>query len=466
MNEKDTYNLFVIMPFLSKKEEEELLRKGLEGVSKDTRKRKIAKDFYSEIITKACDELKNYNIQIKCAYEINKQKIDDAIITEIRKSEIFIVDLTLLSPNVMYELGMTHYTDIERTLIITQDNTESLPFDIQQMKVLEYNSIEIKWLKIIKEEINNLIDRFNSKELCIGISEYPELMILKKKLENSFMNNINIKRVDWDKTIEVISKRMNDRVDIVIANRGKCDIENERTIEYIYSNQLIAYKSFYVLYKNMEIENFTYIYTRNRKQGKNKRESIIDTFNQIPKNTLVYVNGNTDHYNNFIEINKLFGKEFIESPVLKSVSDEQDGILIEFIDQDDPCLFIGGIPERINLLKDDKYQVLIEHKDLLEQHEFKKIKQENGLVFHDSKYSDRNNIKAFAKTIYELYRNVYVEIKNLAEENEIEKIKEYLEPYNTSNRVKKFNHKGIKLNITAEDYIDKYLANHLIYLPS
>ncbi|MFY0602748.1 MAG: hypothetical protein JXQ93_02280 [Flavobacteriaceae bacterium] len=456
---KEEYKAFMIMPFLSDKQKEELRKKGEDHITQDIRKRKLCEDFYNEIISKVCDDLKNIKLEIKRADEINKQKIDDAILQGIKESDVFIVDLTLVSPNVMYELGMTHHIDIQRTLIITQDDTDSLPFDIKGIRVKKYDSTEAKWLNIIEQEIYKLIERFKSTELCIGISEYPELMILEKKL-NGVLRDIKIKNVAWDKTFEEISKR-DKRVDLVIANRDKFDSENRPVTKYIYSNQLVAYNSFSIIHKGFEIESFDEVY----KRTKNKRNSIIKTLKQIPENTIVFVNGNTDHYNSFIKVNKLFGEELIKKPLIRGASDELDGVLKDFIDEDEPSLFVGGIPERINLLKNEKYRILIEHKNLRDQQEFKKIKQENGIVFHRSKYLDKDDIDKWANNIQELYRNVYSEIQELIDDENFNGIDQYLETYNNSDRVKQFSHKGIKLHITAQDYAKTYLGKRLIYLP-
>lgn len=118
--DKEKYKGFMIMPFLSDEEQKEIGHEGKNNIKGELAMKKLSNDFYRKIIKKVCAD-KEINIDINRADEINKQKIDNAIIEGIKNSHVFIVDLTLMSPNVMYELGMTHSIDIERTLIITQD---------------------------------------------------------------------------------------------------------------------------------------------------------------------------------------------------------------------------------------------------------------------------------------------------------------------------------------------------------
>ena len=300
------YSGFMIMPFLSDKQINELKQEGENNVSEDLIKRKLCQDFFQDIVLKVC-ESEDVLIDIKNANDINTQKIDDAIIQGIQRSDVFVVDLTLYSLNVMYELGMTHNIDVERTLIITQDDPEELPFDIKGIRVRQYDSTDIKWVNIIKEDLKKLIKRYNETEFCLGVSEYPELMILEKKL-HEVLDDVKIKKVAWDKTFDEISK-IDKRVDLVIANRDKFDHENRPTTKYIYFNQLISYNSFCIIYKGLDIKSFERIYTNDGK--KNKKQSIIDTFKQVPENTIVFANENTDHYNSFNKVNNLFGFQLI-----------------------------------------------------------------------------------------------------------------------------------------------------------
>jgi len=64
------------------------------------------------------------------------------IITQIKKSEFIIVDLTNERPNVYYELGYAHGIGAEgnNILLIAKKGTK-LHFDISGLRVREYESI-------------------------------------------------------------------------------------------------------------------------------------------------------------------------------------------------------------------------------------------------------------------------------------------------------------------------------------
>lgn len=73
------------------------------------------------------------------------------IIESIRKSSIFLADITGLNPNVMYELGMAHILG-KPIVLISQTNEEGksrnkIPFDISTERILQYNKKSTSHLK-------------------------------------------------------------------------------------------------------------------------------------------------------------------------------------------------------------------------------------------------------------------------------------------------------------------------------
>lgn len=89
------------------------------------------------------DTLKN---EFKGLYEFvnagdtgNVQNILKDIIQPIYDADIILADLTGLNSNVMYELGIAH-TMNKKTIMITQDDLDGLPFDLKQYRTQHYTT--------------------------------------------------------------------------------------------------------------------------------------------------------------------------------------------------------------------------------------------------------------------------------------------------------------------------------------
>lgn len=73
------------------------------------------------------------------ATEDNQQNILADIIRPLHEADVVLADLTGLNPNVMYELGVAHSLN-KKTIIITQNDLSSLPFDLKQYRTKRYNT--------------------------------------------------------------------------------------------------------------------------------------------------------------------------------------------------------------------------------------------------------------------------------------------------------------------------------------
>lgn len=80
--------------------------------------------------------------------ECNPQNILKDIIKPMYEADYIIADLTGLNPNVMYELGIAHCFG-KKTIVITQDNLSSLPFDLKQYRAMSYNTYFKKFHDLI-----------------------------------------------------------------------------------------------------------------------------------------------------------------------------------------------------------------------------------------------------------------------------------------------------------------------------
>ena len=87
--------------------------------------------------------------------EDNQQNILADIIKPIYDSDIILADLTGLNPNVMYELGIAHSFN-KKTIIITRDGLEKLPFDLKQYRTKDYSTHFKKFFELIEYLEQNL----------------------------------------------------------------------------------------------------------------------------------------------------------------------------------------------------------------------------------------------------------------------------------------------------------------------
>ena len=90
----------------------------------------------------------------------------------IRNSDFAIIDTTGRNPNVMYELGylMGVRSDAERMILLTQQNTNSIPFDIRHLYSIKYSASEAGIAKMQEEladKIKGIIDSHYTAHNCV-----------------------------------------------------------------------------------------------------------------------------------------------------------------------------------------------------------------------------------------------------------------------------------------------------------
>lgn len=135
-------NCFVIMPFGDKPDP------GQDG--------KIIHfdEIYQMFIKNAVEEL-----GIKCVRcdEIGESGwIHSKMFTHIYDSEVAVVDITALNPNVFYELGVRHVLKKNVTVLIRQAGTKA-PFNIQGFNIIEYKADDPVNMKDAAGKIQELI---------------------------------------------------------------------------------------------------------------------------------------------------------------------------------------------------------------------------------------------------------------------------------------------------------------------
>ena len=131
---------FVIMPFGEK----------IDPDGKPIDFDKIYKDF----IKNAVEEL---GIEcVRCDEIAETGWIHSKMFKHIFEADVAVVDITLLNPNVFYELGIRHALNKHVTVLIRKSGTPS-PFNIQGFQMLEYKLEDPENLKSGKEKIGEFI---------------------------------------------------------------------------------------------------------------------------------------------------------------------------------------------------------------------------------------------------------------------------------------------------------------------
>jgi hypothetical protein len=456
----ETLNGFMIMPFLTREENEKIKDKGITSIQEDAIKAKhLCNEFYEKIVKQQCISL---GISIERADKVfKKQEVVNKIITEIEKSDIVIVDLTLYKPSVMYELGIAHYIDPNRTLLITQENFDDIPFDIKGYEILQYNSTDAQFANELSEKLKGLKEYHYEDEISIGVSAFPELFLLQKEFIDKKIK-IKFKEVHWDEIFDHFEQNL--RVDFVIANSEFCYNRSKEIIPtpYIYAKDLIKYNSFYIITKNNSYKSFKEFNSEIENEN-NCLKKTLEQFNQKSRKIVVYACGKTDHAETFRRFNNACGNA-LKKLEIKEIGSSKD-ILSDFITKEDGDLFFGSIPERINLLKNPKYKLILEFNDFKHIKSNKllmsELQQKNGIVYHRIKEREIENIGDKVEQIKKLWNEAYSHIVN-RKKRDSGIVEEYLEYYNNSDYVKTFDLNGINLNIDSNDFVNNYIENNLI----
>jgi O-acetyl-ADP-ribose deacetylase (regulator of RNase III) len=123
MNTNETKTAFIIMPF---------------GKKKDAAGNEIDFDvIYRDIIQEPVEYM-GFK-PLRCDEILQAGSIHRDMFKHIATDDLAIVDLTLLNPNVFYELGVRHALKPSVTILIKKRGT-SVPFNIQDERVIEYPS--------------------------------------------------------------------------------------------------------------------------------------------------------------------------------------------------------------------------------------------------------------------------------------------------------------------------------------
>lgn len=99
-------------------------------------KNELSDSIYNHCTKKICEE---YGLKCERADEIiTTNPIIEDIVKAIEEATIVIADISEKNANVFYELGMAHMIKQNQTIIITQDDFKSVPFDIHHFRIINY----------------------------------------------------------------------------------------------------------------------------------------------------------------------------------------------------------------------------------------------------------------------------------------------------------------------------------------
>jgi len=73
----------------------------------------------------------------------------------VRKDDIIVADISILNPNVFYELGLAHA--VAKPAILVAESIDDIPFDLRALRVIIYNKNEHDWGVLLQAKIETAI---------------------------------------------------------------------------------------------------------------------------------------------------------------------------------------------------------------------------------------------------------------------------------------------------------------------
>jgi len=151
-------------------------------------------DSQAERVYRFCTKpiCKKFSFTLRRADELftNNPIVED-IIKEIKKDNIIIVDISNKNPNVFYELGISHAIKRKKTIIITRDEFNSIPFDIKHLRIIQYvDNIEGRkqFRNKLKKTLNEIFSNQNTMNKQKLIKEIASNTGFKEKNAEKFLD--------------------------------------------------------------------------------------------------------------------------------------------------------------------------------------------------------------------------------------------------------------------------------------
>ena len=167
--------------------------------------------------------------------ENNTFDINADVIDWVLHSDLCVIDLTGLNPNVMYEFGMRYHTGLPYIVCAKKDT--KLPFDIISRRTIFYGDLDItNDYNEAKKSIRNFINKFEEKDYqnssIIGLNDlYQMLGVILEKIDKIEINNTQYTS-SQNNSIEKFV--MNDEVDELLKQ-----LDPSEAFQYAYSTNNI-----------------------------------------------------------------------------------------------------------------------------------------------------------------------------------------------------------------------------------
>jgi hypothetical protein len=118
---------------------------------------------YSDLIVPALDEA-GYEVK-RADSLLDQRNILADIVRGIAEADLVIAELTILNPNVLYELGIAHGL-MKPTIMITQDIGE-IPFDLRSYRVIKY-SVHYNEVALLQAALRGVAQSHQRGEVTFG----------------------------------------------------------------------------------------------------------------------------------------------------------------------------------------------------------------------------------------------------------------------------------------------------------
>jgi len=93
-------------------------------------------------------------------------KIMDQIWSGISAAKVLVAELTSRNANVFYELGLAHA--LKKPVVLVSSNTSDVPFDLQHIRVIIYDTSDPYWgSKLLEKIAENILSAINTPEEAI-----------------------------------------------------------------------------------------------------------------------------------------------------------------------------------------------------------------------------------------------------------------------------------------------------------
>jgi O-acetyl-ADP-ribose deacetylase (regulator of RNase III) len=143
---------------------------------------------------------------VRCDEEDEAGHIHRRMFQQLWKAEVAVADLSLLNPNVFYELGVRHALRRSVTVLIRRKGTD-VPFNVGNLSVIEYDENDAAGLVEFRSRLARFIqaglqdghtDNVVSEVLSLRISDTPQPITLRQVFRHTL-------RSQPGKTIKVIT---------------------------------------------------------------------------------------------------------------------------------------------------------------------------------------------------------------------------------------------------------------------